>query len=406
MLAAHPELETLVGIDRDKSALEIASNHLIRQATREEHPRLHFLHGNFCEMAALCRSVSVQQVDGILLDLGVSSMQLDRAERGFSFGGSARARIEATQGGNAFAPWDAPLDMRMDQHAPESLTARHIVNTWSESELFRIFREYGEEPRARQIARRIVEARKRAPIETTGQLATLVLEAKGVRRRIQFRDRKPREDTAAFSTRENSDSDERPSLPVMEQVGVWYRGRQRHQGGGGVLHPATLTFQALRIAVNDELESLRAGLRACLELLRPGGRLVVISFHRLEDRIVKWAFREKVEQRSPSDALEWTASPWSRPRVAVTEQEKRHDDSDDDLVDDFGEQTKALTHFLEALNKPPTGESDAQTSIRAPAGSWRLVTKKPIVPTMEEIRQNPRCRSAKLRVIERESDEV
>lgn len=382
VLAAHPELETLVGIDRDTSALELASTRLAQCSRGTGGPKLHLLRGNFRDMIALCRSVSVQQVDGILLDLGVSSMQLDQAERGFSFGGSARARAQASPGSGRIAPWDAPLDMRMDQRAVGSLTARDIVNTWSEADLIHILREYGEEPRARQVARRIVEARARAPIETTGQLATLVLEAKGVQRRLRSGDR--RRQTGAVASTASGDTREKPSLPVMEEVGIWYRGRDRQHGGSG-LHPATLTFQALRIAVNDELESLRTGLHACLELLRPGGRLAVISFHRLEDRIVKWTFRERALKSTSSDGV-------FSPRCHYIDPTPQTDDEDEDL---------AVAHQSGLLATPSAATVSPWTNTEATEGSWRLVTKKPIVPTAEEIRQNPRCRSAKLRAIEK-----
>ena len=210
----------LVGLDRDTDALKQAGKVLAPYGERAL-----LLHGNFSEAPELLAAAGISTVDGILLDLGVSSYQLDEGSRGFSF------RIEA------------PLDMRMDTSDGE--TAADVVNAASEAELARIFREYGEERWARRIARRIVAVRRQTPLTTTRQLAELV----------------------------------RDAVP----------------GGNvpGRIHPATRVFQALRIHVNRELDHLASGLERGLELLKPGGRLVVISFHSLEDRIVKRFLQEE-----------------------------------------------------------------------------------------------------------------
>ncbi len=209
----------LYGIDRDPSALAAAGKRLSRFGSR-----FRPLQGSFGDMAALLAGQGVAAVDGVVLDLGVSSPQLDRPERGFSF----RA--------------EGPLDMRMDPTGGE--TAAELVNGLPERELERAIKEYGEERWARKIAQRIVAARQEQPFETTRQLAELV--ERTIPRRFQ-------EDR---------------------------------------IHPATRTFQALRILVNGELEQVEQGARAAIGLLRPGGRLVVISFHSLEDRIVKRLLRD------------------------------------------------------------------------------------------------------------------
>jgi len=247
LLEAHPELERLWAVDQDPHARIIAKKRLESYGGRVEF--------RACNFSALATSPQTK-CDGILFDLGVSSMQFDEAARGFSFS------------------HDGPLDMRMN---PESdLTAEDIVNSWSERDLANLIYEYGEEPRSRKIASVIRSARGKRRITTTGQLRELI---------------------------------------------------ESHFSRRGRIHPATLTFQALRIAVNQELDSLRTALGALPDILNPGGRAVVISFHSLEDRIVKEAFR-----RTPG---------------------------------------------LENL------------------------TKKPMVPTREEERANPRSRSAKLRAAER-----
>jgi 16S rRNA (cytosine1402-N4)-methyltransferase len=189
---------------------------------------------NAAEISSVITELGIEAIDGLLLDLGVSSHQLDTAERGFSF------------------QQDAALDMRMDRSA--SLTAAELVNSSSEDELTKVIRDYGEERWARQIARRIVAARLESPLETTGQLAELVSRAI-------------------------------PRKAWEERI-----------------HPATRTFQAIRIAVNDELGSLQRCLQDTVPLLKSGGRIAVISFHSLEDRIVKQFFRDKATGcRCPKD---------------------------------------------------------------------------------------------------------
>jgi 16S rRNA (cytosine1402-N4)-methyltransferase len=208
----------LLGIDADPAALAAAGERLAAFGARAT-----LVHGNFRDLARLAQAAETVPVDGILLDLGVSSHQLDTPERGFSFQA------------------DAPLDMRMDPTADE--TAADLVNRLPEGALADLIYRYGEERGSRRIARLIGEARRKRPIATTGQLAAIVERALGGRR--------------------------------------------------GKVHPATRTFQGLRIAVNHELESLEAALPQAVELLGPGGRLVVIAFHSLEDRIVKQFFRSK-----------------------------------------------------------------------------------------------------------------
>ncbi len=210
----------LVGLDKDPQALEIARGRLARFGAR-----VRLLHADFRELRAALARLGIKEVQGVLFDLGVSSLQLDSPARGFSF------REEA------------PLDMRMDPSQP--LTAAELVNRLPEPELARILWEYGEERYARRIAREIVQARDKAPIHTTTELARLVARC-------------------------------------------YPPGRHR-------LHPATRTFQALRIAVNDELAALKEGLAQAVELLSPGGVVCVISFHSLEDRIVKHFFRARAK---------------------------------------------------------------------------------------------------------------
>ena len=260
----------VLGLDRDGEAIAAAYERLLRFGGR-----LIARQASFAEAREILTEIGWGGVDGLILDLGVSSPQIDAPERGFSFRMQGR------------------LDMRMDRRQP--LDAERIVNTFDGAELEQIFRDYGEEPRARRIAQAIVDERKRQPIQTTQELATIV-------------------------------------------QGVQRRGRREH-------HPATQVFQALRIAVNQELEHLERFLESGFETLLPKGRMVVISFHSLEDRLVKRAFRK-----------------WSR-----------------------------------ACLCPPR-------TMRCQCG-WNqkvnLVTKKPIVPSAEEIGLNPRARSAKLRAVER-----
>ena len=215
--APRPTVRVL-GIDADPAALDRARQRLPEAVASG---RLVLAQGNFAALAELARAADFAPVDGILLDLGLSSNQLADRGRGFSFAA------------------DAPLDMRFDPTRGQS--AAELVNTLDEADLANLIYRYGEERRSRAIARRIVAQRSRAPIERSGELARLV-----------------------------------------ESV--------MHGRPGGI-HPATRTFQALRIAVNDELGSLEAALPAALDTLRPGGRIVVISFHSLEDRIVKHLFQ-------------------------------------------------------------------------------------------------------------------
>ncbi|HJZ48089.1 MAG TPA: 16S rRNA (cytosine(1402)-N(4))-methyltransferase RsmH [Roseiflexaceae bacterium] len=208
----------LLGIDADPAALAAAGARLAPFGDR-----VVLAHGNFRDIGVLAREHGFEGIDGLLLDLGVSSHQLDTPERGFSFAA------------------DAPLDMRLDPSSGE--TAADLVNETPEGELANLIYRYGEERGSRRVARFIAEARRKRPIERTGELAELVARALG--------------------------------------------------GRHGKIHPATRTFQALRIAVNRELESLETALPQAVELLKPGGRLAVISFHSLEDRIVKLFFRSE-----------------------------------------------------------------------------------------------------------------
>ena len=261
----------LICSDADTEALEAAKKRLAPYGSNIE-----FLHGNFEDLPAQMDRLSLPYADGILLDLGVSSYQLDNRERGFSYSE------------------DAPLDMRMDQSAP--LTAAVVVNTYDEAELVRILREYGEERFAGAIARRIVAARREKPLETTGELVEII----------------------------------RQAIPA----------RARREGG----HPAKRTFQALRIEVNHELDALKGALPALIDRLAPGGRFCVITFHSLEDRIVKEAFRT---------AADPCICPKSFP-VCVC-----------------GRKSKG-----------------------------QVITRKPILPSEEELAENKRSKSAKLRVFE------
>jgi 16S rRNA (cytosine1402-N4)-methyltransferase len=225
LLAAHPEL-TLVGLDRDPAALALSRERL---APYEE--RLHLVHAVYDRMPDVLASLDLPRVDGVLFDLGVSSMQLDLAERGFAYA------------------QDAPLDMRMDQH--EGPTAAQVVNTYPVPELVRVLREYGEERFAVRIAQAIDRARRQQPLTTTASLAELV----------------------------------RAAIPAAT----------RRTGG----HPAKRTFQALRIEVNSELDALRLAMPGAITTLRVGGRIVVLSYHSLEDRIVKRALAELAVDTTP-----------------------------------------------------------------------------------------------------------
>ena len=207
----------LIGIDRDEEALKAAKERL------KEYENVVYLHGNHDDIKELLKSIQIDKVDGILLDLGVSSYQLDERARGFSYMG------------------EAPLDMRMDK--TQELTAKDVVNNYTEEKLSRVIEEYGEERFAKNIARNIVKERQNSPIETTMQLVDII----------------------------------RRSIPISKQ-----------KDG----HPAKRTFQAIRIEVNNEIEPLKETIRNCIECLKPEGRLCVITFHSLEDRAVKQAYSD------------------------------------------------------------------------------------------------------------------
>lgn len=262
----------LIGIDRDEIALRAASERLAPYQDRVQ-----LVHSNFCEIAKVLDDLGIAGVDGILLDLGVSSPQLDDAMRGFSYMA------------------DAPLDMRMDNSAP--LCARDVVNTWPQEELKRILYEYGEERFAPAIAAAICRRREEKPIETTFELVDIIRSAM-------------------------------PPAALREKQ-----------------HPAKRSFQAIRIAVNDELGSVSKALRDAIPRLNPGGRMAIITFHSLEDRIVKNAFAE---------AARGCTCPPEFP-VCI------------------------------CGNKPKV----------------RLVNRKPIVSGENELNVNPRARSAKLRICEK-----
>jgi 16S rRNA (cytosine1402-N4)-methyltransferase len=225
LLAAHPGL-TLVGLDRDPRALDLARARLAGHAAR-----VHLVHAVYDRTPQVLAELGLRQAHGVLFDLGVSSMQLDETRRGFAY---------AT---------DAPLDMRMDPTAGP--TAADVLNTYPAAELARIFREYGEERFAAKIARAVVAERDRAPFDSSARLVRLVYDA----------------------------------VPAAA----------RRTGG----HPAKRTFQALRIEVNDELGALRAAIPAALDALAAGGRIVVLSYHSLEDRIVKQEFARQAGSRTP-----------------------------------------------------------------------------------------------------------
>ena len=260
----------LISIDQDPDAVQVVRERL------KGYPGSVVLQGNFSQMRELCAGCGIEKVDGVLLDIGVSSYQLDTPERGFSY------------------HFDAPLDMRMSQ---EGGSAAQLVNSLSWQQLAKILREYGEEKSAAPISKAIVKAREKKPIETTLELAEIV----------------------------------KASVPAAV----------RREGG----HPARKTFQALRIAVNGELDRLREGLEAGFELLNPGGRLSVITFHSLEDRIVK---------QQMNAWCEGCVCPKDFP-VCV-------------------------------CGRKPRGE---------------LIYKRGLVPTEEELARNPRARSARLRTIEK-----
>jgi len=261
----------LIGVDWDGDAVKVASKRLAQYGARVKVCR-----GNFADLTAILGGVGIERADGVLFDLGISSLQLGGAERGFSF------------------QLDGPLDMRMDSRL--KLSAETVVNRTPPQELARLLRRYGEERKAKRIAGAIEFHRRREPIRTTRQLADIVSRA----------------------------------------VGTSPRAR---------IHPATRTFLALRIAVNDEIANVEKGLGAAVKTLKAGGRICVISFHSLEDRAVK----------------------------------------------------KALVEFARGCKCPP--ELPICACGRKPV--VRLIGKKPLAPSPEEIERNPRARSAKMRVAER-----
>lgn len=262
----------LIGIDQDEDALNAAGKRL---AIFED--KVTTVRSNYCHMKQVLHDLGIDKVSGIVLDLGVSSYQLDEPERGFTY------------------REDVPLDMRMDRRQPK--TAKNIVNEYSEMELFRIIRDYGEDKFAKNIAKHIVAAREKKEIETTGELIEII----------------------------------KAAIPA----------KIRMAGG----HPAKKTFQAIRIELNAELEVLQNSLDDMIDLLEDGGRICVITFHSLEDRIVKTIFKKN-------------ENPCTCP-----------------------------SHFPVCVcGKKPKG---------------RVITRKPIVPSDEELEENSRSKSSKLRVFER-----
>ena len=262
----------LIGIDQDEDAIAAAGKRL--EPYRE---RVTLIRDNYANAAQALAGIGVYGVDGIVLDLGVSSYQHDKEERGFSY------------------RYDAPLDMRMDRR--QTLSAKEIVNEYSETDLTRILRDYGEEKFAKNIAKHIVAARKDKPLETTGELNDII----------------------------------KAAIPA----------KMRATGG----HPSKRTFQAVRIECNRELEVLKSSLDGLIALLNPGGRLCVITFHSLEDRIVKSSFRKN--------------------------------------------------------ENPCTCPPDFPICVCGQASKGTVITKKPILPSEQEMEVNSRAKSAKLRVFEK-----
>ena len=263
---------SIIGIDQDEAAIEAASIRL-----KDFGEKVTIVRSNYCDMKSRLHELGIDKVDGIMLDLGVSSYQLDTADRGFSY------------------REDAPLDMRMDQRS--EMTARDIVNDYSEMDLYRVIRDYGEDKFAKNIARHIVRERAKRPIETTGELTEVI----------------------------------RHAIPMKFQ---------KKTG-----HPAKRTFQAIRIELNRELDVLRDSLDDMIDMLNPGGRLCIITFHSLEDRIVKSAFKKN--------------------------------------------------------ENPCTCPSDFPVCVCGKVSKGRVITRKPILPSEEEMEVNSRSKSAKIRIFER-----
>lgn len=270
-VCSHLTTGHFYGIDQDDAAIAAAGERLSVYGDK-----VTIIRNNYCNTKAALAEMGVTGVDGIVLDLGVSSYQLDTGERGFSY------------------RFDAPLDMRMDTR--QSLTARDIVNTYSETELFHIIRDYGEDNFAKNIAKHIVRARQEKPIETTFELNEVI----------------------------------KAAIPA----------KMRQNG-----HPSKQTFQAIRIACNRELEVLKNSLDDFIDLLNPGGRLCIITFHSLEDRIVKTQFK--------------------------------------------------------ANENPCTCPPEFPVCVCGKTSKGKVITRKPILPGEKELSENSRSKSAKLRVFER-----
>ena len=263
----------LIGIDQDADAIRAAGERL-----KPFGDKVTIIRSNYANMKEELHAISIEHVDGIVLDLGVSSFQLDTPERGFTYRDT-----------------DAPLDMRMDDR--QSLTARNIVNDYSEMDLYRIIRDYGEDKFAKNIAKHIVNERQKKPITTAGELSEII----------------------------------RESIPMKVQ-----------KTGG---NPAKRTFQAIRIELNHELEVLQDNLDTMIDLLNPGGRICIITFHSLEDRIVKTNFKRN--------------------------------------------------------ENPCTCPSDFPVCVCGKVSKGKVITRKPILPSEKELEENSRSKSAKLRVFER-----
>lgn len=266
----------LIGIDQDDAAIAAATERLAPFSDK-----VTIVRSNYVNMKTVLEELGITSVDGILLDLGVSSYQLDTVERGFTY------------------KVDTPLDMRMDRR--QTISAREIVNDYSEKELFRVIRDYGEDPFAKNIAKHIVQERAKAPIETTGQLNEII----------------------------------KAAIPA----------KMRATGG----HPSKRTYQAIRIECNHELDVLKSSLDIMIDLLNLGGRLCIITFHSLEDRIVKSAFKRR--------------------------------------------------------ENPCTCPPEFPVCVCGKKSAGRVITRKPILPGTEELEENSRSKSAKLRVFEKTKEQ-
>lgn len=267
----------LIGIDQDEAAIAAAGTRL-----KPFESKITLIRDNYCNMGTALRQIGIEKVDGIVLDLGVSSFQLDNVERGFSY------------------KYDTALDMRMDLR--QSLTAADIVNRYTETQLYHVIRDYGEEQFAKNIAKHIVSARADKPIETTGELNEII----------------------------------KAAIPA----------KMRATGG----HPSKRTFQAIRIECNRELEVLKDSLDDLIDLLNPAGRICIITFHSLEDRIVKSAFKKN--------------------------------------------------------ENPCTCPPDFPVCVCGQITKGRVITRKPILPSAEEVADNKRAKSAKLRVFEKRQQQI